>query len=155
MKKLLVGKNNYTLIDDEDYEKVIMYNWTFDGRYAVIIIKKVKIYLHRFIMNTPENVEVDHIDGNKLNNQKINLRNCLSKENHKNKSKYSINKTGYKGVHWAKANKKWRASIQNNGKVIYLGYFDNILDAVRAYDLAAIKYHGKYANLNFDISNYQ
>ena len=98
-------------------------------------------------MSPPDNMEVDHINGDKLDNRKENLRVCTHRENGKNQ-KISINNTsGYKGVF---ANhKNWQAVIGVDGKPIYLGTYPSPEKAAEAYDVAAKKYHGDFANLNF------
>jgi len=110
--------------------------------------KTKKIKLHRVIMNAPDDVEVDHRDGNKLDIRKKNLRICCIAENSKNLSKRSDNTSGYKGVSWNKNGKKWKSSLNSNGKVIYLGLFNTKEEAAKAYNEAAIKHHGEFARLN-------
>lgn len=99
-------------------------------------------------MDAPKGKEVDHKDGNGLDNQKSNLRLCTHKQNTRNS--ISIKGTSiYKGVFWCKDRLKWRAGIKNNYKTINLGYYESEVNAAFAYDKAAIKYFGEYARLNF------
>ena len=93
---------------------------------------------------------VDHINRNSLDNRRANLRLATHDENARNRVK--INKkcsSIYKGVCWNKHHKKWQGQIQVQRKSMHLGYFDDELDAARAYDAAAEKYHGEFACLNF------
>lgn len=98
-------------------------------------------------MNCPNDMEIDHIDGNGLNNQKENLRICTRSENMRNRDKQADNLSGYKGVY--KKDNRYRAQITVEGKQIYLGSYQNIEDAVKAYNEASIKYHGKFSKTNF------
>ena len=99
-------------------------------------------------MKAPANLEVDHIDGNHLNNQKSNLRLATSSQNKMNRGPRKDNKSGYKGVSWHKQRNQWTARIMANGKYQHLGLFGNILDAVKTYNEAAIKYFGEFAWIN-------
>ncbi len=92
----------------------------------------------------------DHINGNKLDNRRENLRVCTLAENNRNRTIYKNNKSGFKGVYWSRADKKWRAQIKINNRMIYLGIFDDLLEAALTYDEAAVRYHGKFAKINFE-----
>jgi hypothetical protein len=94
-------------------------------------------------------LQVDHKDLNKLNNLRSNLRMCTGSQNEMNKNKSSgQHSSTYKGVTWHIPTQKWRTSIRFNGKRIYIGYFVDEIVAARAYNGAAIKYHGEFARLN-------
>ena len=79
-------------------------------------------YLHRFVLKAKKGENVDHINGNKLDNRKENLRKCTRSQNFANRKKYTNNTSGYKGV--SKHGNKWQADIQINGKSKYLGIFE-------------------------------
>jgi len=159
MKEIKLTQGKVALVNDEDYEYLNQYNWCASkgtkGYYYAIRRKKVAgkkriIYMHRIIMNTPKGIEVDHKDRNGLNNQRLNLRNCTHQQNTFNSLK--INKTGFIGVNIDRRkgrNNKIYSSLSINGNRIYLGSFDTLIDAAIAYDRAALKYHGEFANLNF------
>ena len=155
MKKIALsgelGKGKFVLVDDEDFEKLNKYKWHFGTGYARRLSKgshstRKVIWMHRVIMNTPSNMVIDHIDGEGLNNQKYNLRNCLPKENARNTRIASNNTSGYKGVY--RFHKSWRAVIFLNGKMIHLKMCSTPLEGAKIYNEAAIKYHGEFASLN-------
>ena len=95
-------------------------------------------------MEAPKHLQVDHINGNKLDNRKENLRLCTNGSNNRNK----LARTGFKGVHQARISGKWIAQITKNYKVKHLGSFDTDTEAATAYNKAAKQLHGKYAQLN-------
>lgn len=106
-------------------------------------------YLHRALMGDPEGLVVDHINGNKLDNRRYNLRVCSTKENIRNSAAQS-GSSSYKGVHWDKSKSKWTATIKVDRQSKFLGRFDSEEDAARAYDTAAKEYFGEYARLNME-----
>ncbi len=88
---------------------------------------------------------VDHIDGNPSNNKISNLRIVSQSQNCMNTKIGSANTSGHKGVYWDKRYKKWRAQIGFNSKKIWLGWFDNIEDAIKARKIAESKFHGEFS----------
>lgn len=138
-------------VDDEDFERVMRYKWYYNNGYAVRSIEggRKKLRLHRLILDAPNDMFVDHIDGNKLNNCKSNLRLCTKSENGKN---VTVKKRGsssrYKGVSWDDVRKKWKAYIKVDGKLIHLSYHVNEDDAGQAYNRAAKEHHKEFAHLN-------
>ncbi len=106
--------------------------------------------MHRQLLNCPAAKFVDHINNNGLDNRKENIRPATRAQNSYNRKKYANNsRSKYKGVSFKKKNGKWTAQIGLNNKMLFLGYFKNEVDAARAYDRAARKYYGRFANLNF------
>jgi HNH endonuclease len=152
MKKITLTQNQYALVDDEDFEYLNQWNWyAYISRnkfYVMRYTNKKRFSMHNTIMNPDSGLEVDHIDGNGLNNQKSNLRVCTHSENSKNRLINKNNKTGYKGVTWHKSHEKFQASIGHNGKQIHLGYFYTAEEASTAYNMAALKYHKKFSSIN-------
>ena len=154
MKIIKLTKNYITLIDNEDFEKVINLKWyahksTKNKIYAAHKNSKM-IYLHRYIMNiTEKKVIIDHINGNTLDNRKQNLRVCSQNQNTKNRVKV-LHKNKYKGVFKINKNlkKPYMAQIMVNQKSLYLGYFKTNKEAAAAYNKAAIQYFGEFVNLN-------
>lgn len=152
MKYLALTKGKFALVDDDDYDSLSEYKWTFCGGYAYRV-KKIegknkKIWLHRFVNKTPDGMCTDHVNGDRLDCRKQNLRTCTYAENNKNAKVRKDNAIGYRGVHWFPQLGKWRAVIQTDGKRKSIGFFDWPSDAAKAYNIAAKKYHGEFARLN-------
>jgi hypothetical protein len=107
--------------------------------------------MHREVIRLPGHLVVDHINHNGLDNRKANLRPATRAQN--NYNRLAIKRKGatskYKGVAWKKDKNKWRARLHFNGKLMFLGYFDNQIDAAKAYDKAAKECYGPFACLNF------
>ena len=104
--------------------------------------------MHRVIMDTELNMIVDHLNGNGLDNRRSNLRNCTHAENMRNRKINKKNRSGFKGVSYYTKDNKWRAMIKFNNLRIHIGFYIDPKDAARAYNEAAVKYHGEFANLN-------
>jgi len=105
--------------------------------------------MHREIMDAPAGMEVDHINGNGLDNRKCNLRLATSSQNKRNQRKQRRKTSSkYKGVYWHKRDKVWVVRIQAEGKEKYIGSYKTEQEAALAYNEAALKYHGEYAKLN-------
>lgn len=139
-----MAKNKFVLVDEDDYDYLMQWNWHFFGGYA----KNAKQgFMHRLLMN-PGDLYVDHANGNKLDNRRANLRVCTHSQNMMNRPMSSSNSSGYKGVFFNKQCNKWMSLISANGKSNYLGLFTCKHKAALAYNEAAIKYHGEFATLN-------
>lgn len=146
-----------TLIDAEDYDRISKYSWYArqDGNvwyvqcnYTNQLGKRTTFRLHREILNAPQGISVDHIDGNGLNNVKENLRLCTHAENHGNRRVQVNNTTGYKGVTFNKKYNKWKSRIHYRGKRYELGEFRSAEEAALAYNSKAIELFGNFARLN-------
>lgn len=154
MKGIKLTKGKFTIVDSSDFKYLNTVKWFYlNPGYAARTIrlkgnKFKKQLMHRLIMNAPNGLEVDHKNGNKLDNRRSNLRLCTKAENHRNRGLQKSNTSGYKGVCWSKRNKKWIARIAFNGKRYDLGYFSDIRKAAQAYNNAAKKYHKEFAKLN-------
>lgn len=144
--KVITKKGEEILIDAEDFEKVKRYSWCISKTgYAVANNGKRVMKMHRYILNLDEpNIIVDHIDGNKLDNRKSNLRICKPFENARNVRMRKRNKVGYLGISYT-AEGKYRARIMVNRKEIRLGNYEKIEDALEARRKAEIKYFGQFA----------
>ena len=147
MKIVLTNSKSVALVDTKDYKRVNQFHWYLHTRgYAYGMAEKKHISMHRFILKPPHRMMTDHINGNGLDNRRSNLRICTNKQNQGNANVRIDNKSGYRGV--SISNGKFIASIRINGKKVHLGYFINSIDAAIAYNNAAIKEFGEFANLN-------
>lgn len=163
MKEILLTKGKVALVDDEDYERLSRYRWQalrhrktwYACRTAHSEGERWTSLMHREILGiTNRHEEVDHKDGNGLDNRRENLRVASLSQNRFNAGKYSTNKSGYKGVSFHTATGRWVASIRANNKQFFLGRFDDPVDAARAYDRKALELHQEFARLNFPKENY-
>lgn len=146
----LANGRYFATVDDEDYEYLSQFSWTFrKGKKGIIYAYRRShnkyIHMHRVILHAPDGVLVDHIDINGLNNTRKNLRLATDLQNSGNQRMKKCNSSGYKGV--SKKGNRWNARIQNH----HIGYFLTEVEAAIAYDNAAIELFGEYAYLNFPI----
>lgn len=150
MKRIPLTQGLVALVDDTDFDWLNEIKWTGNRKKYTSYAVTKHTKMHRVILNAPDGLEVDHIDGNGLNNQRSNLRLCTHRENQRNRPKNKNNKSGYKGVFWNSRANKWRVGIRVDRKDIFLGTFFCLIKAAKAYDEAAIKYFGEFAYLNFN-----
>ncbi len=159
MKEIPLTQGKVAIVDDEDYDFLMQWKWSLTStgyarRNKWSKTKQECILMHREIANTPKGMATDHINGNILDNRKVNLRICTDSQNHMNQKKVLLRKNGknkssiYKGVGWHKWTCTWRAYITIKRKQIGLGHFECQVLAAKAYNEAAIKYHGEFAKLN-------
>ncbi|MHC4462083.1 MAG: AP2 domain-containing protein [Planctomycetota bacterium] len=157
---LAIGRGHYAILDIEDVMNIITKRWcaTKHGNtyYAHRHTSKENVYMHHEIMGViGQKKEVDHINGNGLDNRKSNLRICSHQENCRNRKKHKKDTSSkYKGVSWSKDAKKWRVQIvDTTGKEKCIGSFESEIEAAKAYDEAALKMFGNFASFNFPKDN--
>lgn len=166
-KYIKLTKGQSVLVDDEDYLWLNQYHWYYGGNYAVrrkylyiLNGKQVSqtILMHRLIMDVLDNpdIKVDHINGNKLDNRRCNLRLCNDMENSWNSVGNAESSSKFKGVHYYKRYGNYQAYIQADGEFMHLGYYSKEEAAAMAYNKMAIKLHGEFAKLNnISCDNYE
>src|SRR6185503_4146389 len=145
--------NTYAKISPVGAPKVLLHKWSVgkgrNSRYPAYVLSTDRRYkLHRFIMDAPAGVDVDHINGDPLDNRRENLRLVTARENQANSRKRSRASSQYKGVAWHPVSGKWRAYIAPDRKQQHIGLFSTELDAARAYDERARAIFGAHACLN-------
>jgi hypothetical protein len=152
MKRIRLTKGYETIVDDEDYDFLNRHSWYFAHGYAVRTIydngKPYQLRMHRLLIDVPDGLDTDHINRNRLDNRKSNLRSATRSQNVANTFVEKQNRSGYKGVSWKKSNHKWCTQIRAKNKVIHIGLFIDIRDAARAYNEAAKQHFGEFAVLN-------
>lgn len=141
---------NRAKIDTEDIDKIKEHKWFYNrSGYAETKIKNKILRMQHKVFGKPSaGFDTDHINQDKLDNRKLNLRFCTRSQNMANRGKASTNTSGFKGVAWNKFNNKWKAQITINYKSMHLGYYKNKIKAAIAYNEAALKYFGEFASLN-------
>lgn len=143
--------NNEMLCDKECMEELLKYYWNERNGYARSSINRKKIYAHRIVMEAGDyetNKQVDHINGDTLDNRKQNLRIVTSRQNGLNSATRKDNTSGVTGVCWDKRRQKWLVRTFENGKEINLGHYSEFDDAVIARKMGEEKYYGEYSYNN-------
>ncbi len=154
MKMIPLTQGKYAIVDDADYEWLSQWKWRVSSNKYVIRSgprseKPRRSYsMHRQIMNAPAGMDVDHINGNPLDNRRSNLRVCTHAENQCNQKLRSSSGNPYKGVRLNKSGTRWWARISKNGKEQHLGTFATAEEAAAAYDEAAKQLSGEFARTN-------
>ncbi len=138
-----VGDSDLAIVDEEDKEFADQYLWYNSFGYAICPSRESR--MHRMIMNAQKGQEVDHVNGNRMDNRKCNLRICSRLQNSRNLPVKKSSKTGIKGVWFHPKKGQYQSQIRVNGKRLWLGSFDDIDQAKEAYRAAAVKYHGEFA----------
>lgn len=152
-KSIMLSSGHVCLVDDEDFGAVSRWSWfphkarqAADKVYAYAKIAKKATSMHRFIMQPTDGQEVDHANGDPLDNRRSNLRLCTRSQNCAN-IRRRPGSSGYVGVH--PRNNRWAASVHKDGKKIGVGVFPTAEEAARARDEKAVELFGEFAVLNF------
>ena len=150
--KIPLSKGKFALVDDDAPESITKHKWCFNGRYAVRFItnkengKRKVIKMHREIMEASKGIQVDHINQNKLDNRKSNLRFATPKDNARNRGVRQTSYTGFKGVTVKK--NRFVARITANGKNMFIGSYKTPEEAALAYNQKAVELFGEFAFVN-------
>ena len=154
-REITLSRGLIALVDDVDYERVAAKRWSvvrarqiaevYYARHAFWVDgKSQSILLHRFILDAPAGQPVDHVNGDRLDCRRANLRFCTLSQNAANRAPRP---NAFKGVN--RRSSRWEAHIKVDGVDFYLGTHDAPEDAARAYDRAAIERFGQFARVNF------
>lgn len=153
MKNIPLTKGRVALVDDSDYPALSKFNWHSANGYAARRLHVSEDPLRRLVLMHHAITgwkSVDHEDGNGENNQRYNLRRATKKQNNMAfRRKTSGASSKYRGVCWDRSRNKWLASIERDGKQMFLGRFKGESEAARAYDAAAKQHFGEFASFNF------
>jgi hypothetical protein len=148
MKQIPLTQGRFAIVDDEDFEALSEFKWQFNAGYAVRTARengrRVRVWMHRFINKTPAGLDTDHINLDRLDNRRGNLRTCTSIQNLANMRRSRANTTGAKGV-MCRPNGRYRVRIMVGRKSFSLGSFDTLEAASSAYAAAAVRLHGEFA----------
>ncbi|MCJ7676076.1 MAG: HNH endonuclease, partial [Sedimentisphaerales bacterium] len=159
-RRIRLAGPKYAKVDPADYKRLRGYEWLVKKRrknfYALRHSvsgktgKESLIYMHQEIIEVPEGMVIDHINRDGVDNRRANLRAATHSQNMCNRRKrLGTTHSKYRGICWRKKDRKWQAKIGFEKKRIHLGTFSNEIDAAKAYDRAARKYHGEFASPNF------
>jgi hypothetical protein len=157
-RKMYLGEEEWTIVEPGDYYRLGHFRWHLSGNknifYAVRDVKRCArirhISLHREIMESPAGLLVDHRNGDTLDNRRSNLRLATHAQNTHNRRKTRTKTSSrFIGVYYDKRTGRWAAKIKNQERCKWLGRFESEIEAGKAYDEAAKKYHGEFARLNF------
>lgn len=156
--QIALTQGQVATIDAEDFEMISQYKWCANKRkhrwYAVGYVRgssktKAKlVYMHRLIAKAETGYDVDHIDGNGLNNTKSNLRSATRSQNMQNERNLRGGTSIYKGVYFNAKRNRWIVEMKIETKKKHIGQFKTELEAARAYNLNALKHYGEFARLN-------
>lgn len=143
----LVLENPNVQLDQEDLLTYGFYKAYMHDGYVMLSYQGKKVMLHRLVMGMP-NCQIDHINRDRADNRKSNLRLVTNQQNSFNSTTGINNSSGYKGVSWSKAAKAWEARLMLNGRSVYLGLHRTKEEAAARYNEAAAHFFGEYAALN-------
>lgn len=146
MKKIPLTQGKFALVDDEDFEWLSQWKWGLSNKYAARNTDKA--YMHRLVNKTQKGKDTDHINGDKLDNRRSNLRSARRAENNANTKLKKNNTSGFKGVSFDKSRGLWSVKIMVDRKTLNLGRFADKLEAASAYRDASVRYFGEFAKTN-------
>jgi len=148
MKKIPLSQGKFALVDDDDFEWLSQYKWYFHDGYAERNQKPR--FMSRLILDAPAFMQVDHKNGNPLDNRRENLRLATPAENCRNRKQQSNNTTGERGVYWHKQLGKWAVRVRRDGKLVNGGIFKTFESAVVAARILRELLHAEFSGLSRD-----
>jgi len=153
MAEIKLSSGNIAFVDDEDMPKIAGYSWYEVDGYAARMTKRNEgkrkvLFLHRIILPCATGMVIDHINRNRLDNRKCNLRVTSRKNNNINRKRIEGASSPYRGVIWRPHAKKWKSYIKTDKKQHHLGYFESPEEAAMAYNIAAHDLFGEFAVYN-------
>lgn len=152
--KIELTQGKTATVSAEDFDYINQWKWSYDAHNNCAVrsqfirrdgkkqISKT-ILMHNLIMDTPNGKDTDHINGDRLDNRRDNLRVCTHKQNQRNMNMHKDNTSGYKGVSKSREG-RWVVKIGNK----YIATYTDIVSAAKRYNTEAVSRYGKYANLN-------
>ncbi len=147
MRTIVLTDFTQVQVSDEDYDFLNHWRWSPHQGYAR---RNATIKMHKVVAERMGLIgRIDHKDQNPRNNQRENLRLATRKENARNKGKLSNNRSGFKGVSWNASRQQWYVFIKLETRQLWLGAFSTAEEGARAYDAAAKRFHGEFADLNY------
>lgn len=161
MKKIPLTQGQFALVDDADFEDLSKVDWFACKRkygfYAARYSGREFLMMHRVILDAPFGVEVDHKNGDELDNQRLNLRRATKQQNARAFRNLKKDKSSkYRGVSWERQTRRWKAQITLSGKTTTIGRFDVQMKAALAYDKEALHHFGEFAHVNFpDLTKFE
>lgn len=151
-KRIPLTQGKFALVDDDMHPFLNRHKWYCSHGYAARMERRHGrrrvMMMHHRILPQRVDCDVDHINGNTLDNRRVNLRYATRSQNNANRHARSKGSSSYKGVCWRPIPRRWKAYIKKDGQQIHLGYFSTQEDAARAYNKAALRLFGEYARLN-------
>lgn len=144
------------VVDEDDYEELSRWKWSATGgkrTYAYRQDNGKMVRMHRYLLKPPSNMDVDHIDGDGLNNRRSNLRIATRSQNNQNQRAIRGGTSIFKGVSLHRETLRWRTHICVNGRSTHIGYFASEVEAALAYNVAAERHFGEFAKLNIVTMN--
>lgn len=150
MKSIPLPCGREVLVDDADYNSLSRYRWWYSGKgYARRTERnatgRTTFYMHRELMQCPDHLQVDHVNGNGLDNRRKNLRICTRSQNGSHRTHVPYGVSGYLGIAWRRDRSKWQATITVDHRTVYLGIFVDLCEAVRIRDEASSRMCGVFA----------
>lgn len=149
VQKVYLSQGLFALVDDEDFKAVSQFKWCVSGKSKHKYAVSAAGLLHRFVARPSADQDVDHVNGDGLDNRRSNLRACSHSQNMMNQAKQRGKTSRFKGVHLSASG--WKAWIHQGGMKVFLGSYDSEIAAAKSYDRAAKVFFGQFAKTNLSM----